>query len=349
MSQNFNSGKNHNLYQRQSRSSYSPSRSRSTHGQDLRSGKLSHTLPLFVRKEDGSREAFEQHKLYESLVKSGAEPHQADKIVRQVIEGVRDEMLHPGTPQEGRIDLAIERHTDGILLTAGEIYKRAYDILKNASRIVAARYSLRRSLLSFGPTGFPFERYVAELFKAYYGYEVLTGQIVLGGCVPHEVDVVAWNSGKLVMAEVKYHSDAASKTDLKVALYVKARYQDLSGTVFDYGGYKQKIAEGWLITNTRFTETAIIYGQCQGLKMLSWDFPKQGNLQDLIEHTKLHPITCLTTLSENEKRILMDHQIVLVRTLYEQRRVLEQLGFQKAHIDEVFDEAAEILKTIPRG
>lgn len=308
-----------------------------------------HILPLFVRKEDGSKEAFEQHKLYESLIKSGAEPHQADKIVRQVIESVREEMLHPTEAQEGLNDILLEKHSDQISLTAAEIYKRAYAILKNASRVVAARYSLRRSLLSFGPTGFPFERYVAELFKAYYGYHTVTGQIVLGGCVPHEVDVVAWNNNKLIMAEVKYHSDAASKTDLKVALYVKARYEDLAHTVFEYGGIQQKISEGWLITNTRLTDTAITYGECQGLKMLSWDYPKVGNMQEMIEKTMLHPITCLTTLTENEKRILMDHQIVLVKTLYEQRRILEQLGFQKAHIDEAFEEAAEILKTVPKG
>ncbi len=287
---------------------------------------------VFVNKENGSIEAFDQEKLYVSLVRSGAEPHQAHKIVTEVIDQVTG---------EGKDE------SQGIFCTATDVYARAYAILKRATRVVAARYSLRRSLLQFGPTGFPFEEYIAELFKAKHGYDAITGQIVLGGCVPHEVDVVAWNDKKLIMAEVKYHSDAASKTDLKVALYVKARYDDLADTVFSYGNKERKIDEGWLITNTRLTDTAISYGTCKGLHLLSWDFPKVGNLQDLIEETKLHPITCLTSLSDEEKRQLLNKDIVLVKTLFEKTGALHELGYPKQKLDELLIEASEILKTTP--
>jgi hypothetical protein len=288
---------------------------------------------VFVNKEDGSMEAFDQDKLRVSLVRAGAEPHQAQKIIDQVIEQVHTESRHEG---------------QGVFCNVSDIYARAFSILKRAARAVAARYSLRRSLLQFGPTGFPFEEYVAELFKAKYNYDTLTGQIVLGGCVPHEVDVVGWNNETLMMAEVKYHSDAASKTDLKVALYVRARYDDLSTTLFDYGGIKRHISEGWLITNTRLTETAITYGTCKGLRILSWDYPKVGNLQDLIEETKLHPITCLTTLSESEKRELLKKNVVLAKSVYEQQQVLMDIGLSAEKIDELYAEVGEILKTVPR-
>lgn len=292
---------------------------------------------LYVRKEDGSKEAFDQRKLYESLIKSGAEPHQAEKIVNQVIDQVRS--------GDSIFDSQSEHRS--YITTASEIYHRAYDVLKGSARVIAARYSLRRSLLEFGPTGFPFEQYIAELFKAKWGYETLVGQIVLGGCVPHEVDVVAWNKEKLLMCEVKYHSDAASKTDLKVALYVSARYEDLKGTTFDYGDSKQNLKEGWLVTNTRLTDTAITYGECQGLKMISWDYPAVNNLQQLIENTQLHPITCLTTLSPADKRVLMDQNIVLVRTLFDKKPALQAIGFTEEQITELYDEASEILKTVP--
>lgn len=298
--------------------------------------------PLFVRKEDGSKEAFDQKKLYESLVKSGAEPHQADKIMREVIASMRERML------EAKQRQSTHAHEE-FLFTAGDIYHEAYTILKRSARVVAARYSLRRSMLQFGPTGFPFEAYVAEVFKAKWGFQAITGQIVLGGCVPHEVDVVAWNKEKLIMAEVKYHSDAASKTDTKVSLYVRARFDDLAGTTFNYGGIERKLSEGWLITNTRFTDTAIIYGNCKGLKMLSWDYPEKGNLQDLIEETQLHPITCLTSLSDGEKRILMDKDIVLARSLYTKRPILREMGFSEKRIEGLLDEVDEIMKTIPMG
>jgi hypothetical protein len=317
--------------------------------------------PLFVRKEDGSKEAFDQKKLYESLIKSGAEPHQADKIVREVIGEMRQKMSdtkaraheHKTDHMAGHIDGHENSHGKYIheefLFTAADIYHEAYTILKRSARVVAARYSLRRSMLQFGPTGFPFEAYVAEVFKAKWGYQAITGQIVLGGCVPHEVDVVAWNKEKLIMAEVKYHSDAASKTDTKVSLYVRARFDDLAGTTFNYGGIERKLTEGWLITNTRFTDTAIIYGHCKGLKMLSWDYPEKDNLQDLIEGTQLHPITCLTSLSDGEKRILMDKDIVLARSLYTKRPILREMGFSEKRIEGLLDEVDEIMKTIPMG
>lgn len=288
---------------------------------------------VYVNKEDGSIEAFDQEKLYISLIKSGAEPHQAHKLVEQVIADVKED----------------NKREERVFCTASDIYARAFTILKRGTRAVAARYSLRRSLLQFGPTGFPFEEYVAQLFKAKYGYETVTGQIVFGGCVPHEVDVVGWNDQTLMMAEVKYHSDAASKTDLKVALYVKARFDDLSENVFDYGGKERKITEGWLITNTRLTETAITYGTCKGLHLLSWDYPKFGNLQQLIEDTKLHPITCLTTIDESDKKQLLERDIVLAKTVFEKLDVLHELGFKQDKIDSLLEEVGEILKTTPQG
>lgn len=305
-----------------------------------------HEHQLFVRKEDGSTELFDQFKLKESLIKSGAKEEQAEKILHSVVEAFID---------EGRkIDKSGEQGAEDTYCTASEIYERAFSILKEASRVVAARYSLRRSLLEFGPTGFPFEEYIAQLFKAKWGFESITDQVVFGSCVPHEVDVVSWTeptknhpNGKLIMAEVKYHHDPASKTDLKVALYVKARYDDLKDNVFEYGDKKRKMDEGWLVTNTRFTDTAITYGTCKGLKLLSWDYPDTDNLQDMIETTMLHPVTCLVTLSGSEKRALLERDIVLAKSLFEKVKDMELIGFSKEKIETVLDEVSEIINTVP--
>ncbi len=308
---------------------------------------------LFVKKEDGSFELFDQSKIRSSLIKSGADENQADKIVHTVIEAFLDEGLHNHVDKEERTE---------IYCSASEIYERAFALLKESSRVVAARYSLRRSLLEFGPTGFPFEEYIAQLFKARWGLDSITDQVVLGGCVPHEVDVVAWglrtdnitgladneaNEEKLIMAEVKYHHDPASKTDLKVALYVKARYDDLAETTFDYGGKKRKLSEGWLVTNTRFTDTATTYASCKGIKLLSWDYPEEENLRTMIENTLLHPITCLTTLSSGEKRLLLERDIVLAKTLFDKISEMQILGFSKERIEIVLGEVTEIIKTVP--
>lgn len=317
---------------------------------------------LFVKKMDGSFELFDQFKLKDSLIKAGAQESQADKIVHTVVEAFLDEGKHTHAAGHGEISgKGKDSQPVGIYCSASEIYERAFHILKEHSRVIAARYSLRRSLLEFGPTGFPFEEYVAQLFGARWGLSAVTDQVVLGGCVPHEVDVVAWGKKtdnvtgdadideKLIMAEVKYHHDPASKTDLKVTLYVKARYDDLKENLYDYGGQKRKLDEGWLVTNTRFTDTAITYGECKGLKLLSWDYPEQENLRTMIEDTLLHPITCLTTLSSSEKRQLLEKDLVLAKNLFDNIKAMEILGFSKEKIEIVLDEVSEIIKTVPQG
>ena len=290
---------------------------------------------VLITKEDGDSEEFNPNKLYTSLIHAGAVQTTADKIVRTIVEQLKSGVCDPESPNGGTCSVH-------------QIYKKAFDILKESSRAAAARYSLRRSIMEFGPTGFPFEEYVAALFKA-KGYETLTGQMVFGGCVPHEVDVIAWDSEKLIMAEVKYHNEQAGKSDLKTALYVKARYDDLKDNLYQYGNFPpRKIDEWLLITNTKFTDTAVTYAKCKGLKLVSWVYPDEGNLLDMIEETKLHPITCLTSLTASEKKELLSKDIVLCKTVYEKRQLLKELGYSDEKIFKVMEEIGQVIQLQPK-
>ena len=213
-----------------------------------------------ITKSDGTREQFDEAKLAASLKKVGASPeiigHITDQIEREMWEG----------------------------MTTADIYSRAFTLLRKKNHKTAIKYSLRRALFELGPDGFPFERFVARIFE-HWGYEAITDQLVMGSCVEHEVDVVAWKGDELVMAEAKFHNVIGLASDVKIALYVKARFDDLSDTVFDYGGKERKLSpQGhWLVTNTKFTETAIKYGECKGLRMLGWNYPNKDNLHQIIE------------------------------------------------------------------
>ena len=255
--------------------------------------------PIFVKKSDGTDEQFDIIKLEESLSRSGAQPTVIDKIIRTITEDLKNRS---------------EKLGNKAVCDVTAIYKQAFSMLKKMSVSAAARYSLRRSIMEIGPTGFPFEEFVAELFKA-QGMQTLTDQMVLGKCVPHEVDVVAWNKKKLLMAEVKYHNELAGKTDLKVALYVKARFDDLQNNTFRYGGKERKMTKGILVTNTKFSSTAIQYGECANLNMLGWNYPYKHNLHDMIIDADLLPVTVLTTLSQSEKKMFLANNIVLSRQL----------------------------------
>lgn len=261
-----------------------------------------------IVKADGTSESFDRQKLSESLRKSGA----SERVALEVAAHVERELVSG--------------------MTTTDIYHHAFSVLRAEQKKASARYSLRRSLLALGPTGFPFERFVAEIFNR-KGFSVLVDQMVQGKCVDHEMDIVAWNREKLLMIEAKYHHELAYKSDVKVALYVKARFDDLYLAEFNYGN-QRRLDEGWLITNTKFTEKAILYGECSGVRLLGWNYPQTGNLHDLIEATGLHPVTCLTTLSEGQKRTLMEQGIVLCESVRSEKAKLRSLGFGERLIEE---------------
>ncbi len=274
---------------------------------------------ISITKADGSKELFEESKLVDSLKNAGG----TDATVEEIVAHIGKE-VHDG-------------------ITTGEIYSSAFKLLRTHSISTAVKYSLRRALSELGPGGFPFEKYVAKIFQA-WGYETLTDQTVLGVCVSHEVDVIAWNDKKLLMIEAKFHNELAMKSDIKVALYIRARFDDLSKTTFDYGGKKRKLDEGWLITNTKFTEQAIKYGECNNLKMLGWNYPAQNNLHNIIEELRLHPFTCLSTLSDKNKKDLLEKGVILCTDIIENPKVLSEIGIKSPEYEEILEEAKTILK-----
>ena len=282
---------------------------------------------VLLVKTDGTKELYEPHKLRNSLVRAGAGNHSADKVLTDVADFIEERLKN-------------KRKSE---ITVTELYRTAFDCLKKYAGDAALRYSLKRSIFELGPTGFPFEKYIAHIFSE-QGFETLTGQMVMGNCVPHEVDLVAWNKEKLVMGEVKYHNDQASKTDLKVALYVSARYADIKGNVFDYGGVPRKISDWYLITNTKFTDTAITYATCNGVNLLSWTFPEDNNLHDMIEDTKSHPITCLTAISNIQKKMLIDKDIILCRQLHKNIPLMKDLGLDMGTIERALEEVNIIIQ-----
>lgn len=273
-----------------------------------------------ILKADGSRQAFHPEKLVSSLRRVGAD----DAVIEKVVAHIQAEIV------------------DGV--TTNDIYHHAFNLLRQHQKPVAAKYSLRRALIGLGPTGFPFEKFIAEVFRA-KGYEAFTDQTVQGACVPHEVDVVACKDGatpELLMCELKFHNELGFKTDLKVALYVKARFDDLRSQSFEYCGKRRPFGEGWLVTNTKFTQTAIDYGRCAGLNMIGWNYPEKENLEQWIEASGLHPLTCISTLSEEQRQELFRRGIVLCRTLNADLSVLASMGLSPSKIAEVKEELASI-------
>jgi hypothetical protein len=272
---------------------------------------------IMIRKADGALEQFDIEKFEHSLRRSHASPTLIQKVIDHVATDVEEGM------------------------TTHEIYEQAFHLLHKLERPAAARYSMRRAVMSLGPSGFPFEKFIAEIFKT-MGYEALTDQTIFGGCVEHEIDVIAWNEQKLIMSEVKFHNELGLKSDLKVVLYVKARFDDLIENTYDYGNKNRKIDEGWLITNTKFTSSAIKYSECKDLKIVGWDYPVNNSLKDMIERSGINPITCLNSLSEHDKKALLEKNVIICKTLVKEPAILESIGLSLANIEAVLEEIAQI-------
>ena len=268
---------------------------------------------LFIRKADGTTEIFKEEKLRNSLKNAGAH----EKHIEEVLSHVRAEI--------------------GTDVTSDDIFRHAFHVLKQMGGGYAAKYSLRRSISQLGPSGFPFENFMSRVLEE-QGYNSKTNIIVNGKCAEHEIDIISESASKVIFIESKFHNNQSIKSDMKVALYVQARHDDLVKNNFDNYGDDGRVCEFWLMTNTKFTVNSIKYAECAGLKMIGWSYPKEGNLQQLVEDSGLQPITCLTTLSDEEKRFLLNKDIVLCKTVKERPELLEMAGLDSLRSKHSLDE-----------
>jgi len=242
-------------------------------------------MNTLITKLNGEQEPFNESKLDASLKRVGASASVREHIIKQTLS-----QLHEG-------------------MTTQEIYEQAFEHLRTKEvHPVAARYSVKRAVLDLGPSGFPFEQFVSRVVETIGYTKVQTGVATQGKCAPHEVDIIAEHNGKKMAAELKFHNSLGIKTDLKVVLYVKARFDDLSNT-------GDTIDEGWLITNTRFTKNVIRFANCSGMHLLGWDYPRGRGLEVLIDEAGVHPLTALTSLTNFEKKAYLDDNIVLCRQI----------------------------------
>ncbi len=266
-----------------------------------------------IVKASGEKVDFSITKVADSLRRAGAD----EDIIQFILHKLEEEIY------EG--------------ISTKQIYNRAFQLLKQKNRFTASRYKLKKAIYELGPTGFPFEKFVAAVLKN-DGYIVQVSEIMQGTCVSHEVDVVAEKDGDMMLLECKFHSLEGRNCDVKVPLYIHSRYKDIVS--FNNTRLKGKlpIKQGWVVTNTRFTDDALTYGKCAGLYLLSWDNPKGNALKDKIDKTGLYPITVSTLLSAREKQFLLSRDVVLCLELINDAFYLDHLGISESRRNTIIKE-----------
>jgi Holliday junction resolvase-like predicted endonuclease len=270
---------------------------------------------ILVRKHSGEQQPFSEEKLLVSIMRAGAPAEIAQQVVAEI---------HP---------LLFEG------ISTHEIYRNAFQILRRTMRSLAARYSLKTAIMELGPSGYPFEKFVGEIFKK-QGFDVKTGQVLQGRCVQHEMDVVAERNNLAVMVECKYRNDQGKISGVQVPLYVNSRMQDIRLVWQTKPENKDKSFQGWIVTNTRFSSDAEDYGICAGLHMVSWGFPERDNLRLVVEEYALYPVTALTTLSGKQKQFLLEKGIILVEQLLHHPGIMAHFGLTGKDQQDILSEAA---------
>ena len=261
---------------------------------------MSNTDNILIRKASGETEAFNVEKLIQSLKNAGAESKLTSAIVNDISAWIYD----------------------GI--TTKKIYTHAFGLLKQQQQRLAARYKLKKAIMELGPTGYPFEFFIGQIFQV-MGYETKIGQTIQGHCVTHEVDVIADFDKTQVFVECKFFHNPGKTANVKVPLYIRSRVDDIIKKRKADPANKDITYEAYVVTNTRFTDDAIKYGKCSGLKMLAWNYPEGKGLKHIIDKERIFPVTALTKLTKPQKKLLLEQGVVICRQILSNPKHLDVL------------------------
>jgi len=268
----------------------------------------------YVRKTSGEKEPFDIHKLKQSLERAHVKP----PFIKEILKAIKEKSLK----------------------TTKEIHEEVFNILKTSNRPSAGRYNLKRALLELGPAGFPFEHFVNGILE-HEGYDTKMNVYLEGACIDHEIDIIAHKKDQNMLVECKFHNSLGIKTDVKVTLYIKARYEDIQ-LASKQNKNLPHFQQSMIASNTQFTSKAIKYAECADLKLLGWGYPKHNDLPHLIDKYHLHPITTVTMLTKKQKKQLIKNGLVFCRQASEYRNLLKKIGFSQRVIDDLVAESEAI-------
>ena len=270
-----------------------------------------------VTKYSGELVHYDEQKLINSLRKSGADKAVAEAIVKKI-----ESELYEG-------------------IASKKIYKLAYQLLKNISNAHAARYNLRTAMMGLGPAGFFFEKFIAKIYQE-QKFQTRINVSLKGNCISHEIDVLLKKEHTISMIECKFHSGQDAKTDVKVPMYILSRFNDVKNRKHHLFLPNEIISDCIIVTNNRFTTDAIQFGECSGLKMLSWDYPPKKGIKEIIDLYAVYPITCLTTLTQTEKDKLLILDCITVKDLVANSSILNKIELSHNRIKNVLKEANQL-------
>lgn len=264
----------------------------------------------------GETEPFSQNKVYHSALRAGAD----HKLAKQIADQIESQAL------------------DG--MKTSQIYTQVQDLLKQNHPHAAIRFKLKEAIRKLGPSGFPFEKFVAQILTE-HGWRVKINQFISGACIDnYEIDFTANKNNALIIGECKFRNNPKDRINLEKVLANQARFEDITQK------YKtNKKLTSLLVTNTKFTLLAKKYCACKKTDLLGWHYPQDKGLENLIEEKNLYPITILPSVNKVVLQGFCQVQIMLVKQLLDLGliKVHQQTGIDKNLLKKLLEEAKTLL------
>jgi len=272
-----------------------------------------------VIKLSGEQEPFDPQKLCNSLKRSGLASGVAQNVCDTITQKIK-----PGD-------------------STTKIFREALRNIVKTDLVASARYSLRRAVDDLGPAGFLFEQYVEALLQA-HGYTTQRDVMMKGECVIHEIDVYAVKGEFKYLVEAKYRNQHTIKTHVDQVMYADARLMDIQRLALKQKKNPDQYTM-WVITNTRFTVSAIKYAKCRGMKLVGWNYPKEATLEAMIVRKKMYPITVLPSMSPSARDQFAKYNMILAQDLlpYSASDLSQRVGISLGIARKLLQEAGQII------
>jgi len=275
---------------------------------------------IYVVNLRGEKEPFSYRKVFRSARRVGASVSLAREIAseieRQSYEGIRTE----------------------------EIFKKVKNLLKKGDLKAGLRFSLKEAMRKLGPSGFPFEKYIGNIFSE-LGFKVWLNQTISSRCARYEIDFVA-QKGKLVyLGECKYRIFPGEKIDLGTALSNYARFLDIQESDY-FKRFPKSQPRSLLVTNAKFTQQAIRYSKCKKVELLGWRYPRNKGLERIIEEKKLYPVTILPSMTNYLMEIFAQQKMMLVEDILKLKieKFCQKTKVSKSKILSLINEAKVLIE-----
>jgi hypothetical protein len=273
---------------------------------------------IFVINLKGEKEPFSFRKVFQSAKRAGASFVLAKEIAEKI-----ETLAYPG-------------------IETKEIFSKVKKFLREKDRGAGLRFNLREAMRKLGPSGFPFEKYIGEIFSV-NGFKVKLNQNIKGKHADYEIDFIAQKENLVYIGECKFRHRKGERVDTSIALAFSAKFQDIEqGSYFKrFKGCKIKPI---IVTNAKFSSQAKKYAKGMGIELLGWNYPENRGLERMIETEKLYPITIFPSLKGFLVDIFSENKLMLANNVlkFSPEKLAKKLGISENKIIPLAQEAKDL-------